>query len=1133
MPPRKSLIPFLLLVAACRPAGLPDDVSGLSRRGLALLEMGQPAAAAPLFADLSRRLATDPFGPANLAVAELRQGQLDSAQAHAQEALQRAPADARLWLLRGEIAVQRGDLATGFGDLTAVLAQPAVSPRELARALAVSEPLGAAGVAVATAARARLAVLRPENLHLLLGVGEQALAQGDRVAASGAYLRLRELLARPSPAVEAQLVAVLDALESVSGGDLAAATLASRRLANVLRPEPSYQDSLRELGPSDPGLPLDRLAGEPSPRRLGEPRQVAWSVVSLLAQPALAVVAGEVDGDDRADVLALTADGGVRWLPGAALGGAVPSPRDVIAAGSVSGPRGLLLADLDDDGLQDVVAWGANGVLVWQAVAGGSFRPAAGAWGLGGQPAAVVVAFDADLEGDLDLALLGAHSLLMRNDGSGHLTADTQALAGWNFAHATAAVASDVDLDGDPDLVVVSPGGVEIVANRRQGRFARLGPEAGLARATGGGAVVSADLDGDGRFDLAVAGGERVACWHNVGTGFAAAGDPAPPLNGGASPAALVVLDADADGRLELAAAGGGAGELALLRFESAENQAAPRRESLPGAATGARSLATADVDGDGDEDLLVAGGAGVQLLRNAGSDQRSLTVALRGLARGNGKNNHFGIGALLDVSAGRAFARREVTGPRTVIGLGTLPAADVLRVVWPNGVVQARLDVANRQSVVEEQVLKGSCPFLYTWDGSRMAFVTDLLWNGPLGLPLAPGVWAPADPRELVRVDGAVPRDGAYDLVVTEELWEAAFFDQVRLWVVDHPAAVEVASGLRVVPGGPENPERVLSTRELRPVAAAWDGQGRDVTARVARRDEVYADGYVVGRYQGMAPAWGFTFDLGAAPGAAVRLLLDGWIFPADASLNLALSARPELPYVPPRLEVETALGWQVLLPAMGFPAGKTKTMVVDTPPLPPGARRLRITSSLWLGWDRIVWSMQPVDDEAVVVARLAPSQADLGYRGFSRVARRSPNAPHAYSFDELLATAPWLPFPGHYTRYGDVRPLLAASDDLSVILAAGDGLRLRFAIADLPPLAAGWQRTVFLESDGWDKDADRNTWEAATVEPLPFHGMDGYPLAPYPDDEAHRTYRRDWLTRVVPVGGGGGLPAPTAGGW
>ncbi len=266
---------------------------------------------------------------------------------------------------------------------------------------------------------------------------------------------------------------------------------------------------------------------------------------------------------------------------------------------------------------------------------------------------------------------------------------------------------------------------------------------------------------------------------------------------------------------------------------------------------------------------------------------------------------------------------------------------------------------------------------------------------------------------------------------------------------------------------------------------------------------------------------AWSFRIDLGEAPARPIRLHLDGWIFPADASLNLALDQRGEGP-VAPGLEMKTARGWEPLLADMGFPAGKTKTMVVDTPALPQNVRELRIVSNQWLSWDRIAWTAEPSDAEALVVAKLAPDSADLRSRGFSRLVRKAPNAPHEYDYQRVSARSPWLPFPGTYTRFGDVGELLSASDSRSVVLAAGDELALSFDAATLPPPARGWTRTLFLESHGWDKDADRNTYQAAQVEPLPFRGMSGYPYGEaesFPDSPEHADYLDRYQTRRVPA--------------
>ena len=249
--------------------------------------------------------------------------------------------------------------------------------------------------------------------------------------------------------------------------------------------------------------------------------------------------------------------------------------------------------------------------------------------------------------------------------------------------------------------------------------------------------------------------------------------------------------------------------------------------------------------------------------------------------------------------------------------------------------------------------------------------------------------------------------------------------------------------------------------------------------------------------------------------------------MFPADASLNLAIAERVErgeLEMTMTRLEVESpAGGWQVLLDPMGFPAGKTKTMIVDTPPLPPGAQRLRIVTTRWLHWDRVAWSTDAsgIDGERVVLkAQLEPTAAELSYRGFSTPTRPAPNGPHQFDYQSARSESPWLPFPGRYTRFGEVRELLTEVDDRLVVMGPGDEIRVLFDARDLPPPAPGFVRTVFLESYGWDKDADRNTWRADSNMPLPFGAMSGYPWPAgehYPDTPDLNAYRRTWLTRTV----------------
>ena len=1109
MLPRLSLALLALAALAAAPAPVPEDAATLRNLGLAQLENERPAEAAETFRKLAQLAPADPLPYANLAIAALRQQKSDEARSWIDQALAKVPGRADLLAIQGDVLQWSGKAEEA---LAAYRKAAAAGPDQVyvqyslyRQASQLSGPEAEAALADSLKALARL---RPENLVVLLQAGQRAIAAGDRAGATQAFLRVRELAGTASPAASTALGPVLTALES---GDVAAARVPALRLENVLKPTAAYQQSLKELSPGILGLPVERFAAEPPPTLFGDPLPVRFRGALLAAGPAAgrALAAGDFDGDDKPDLA---------WVKG----GEAPrlelrrgSGGDPVPGPEAAGITGLLAADLDNDGRLDLIGYGPKRVAFWRGKEGGGFEDATAGAGLAKAAGEAAVALDFDIEGDLDLAVAGEGISLFRNALQGPLedvgfkTLPQIALPGVKDL-----AASDLDRDGDLDLAVAYSKGIAWLDNQRQGRFADRTAASGLAASGPAEAVASADLDNDGQPDLLSAGaaGLGVALWHNLGGRFAPW--PLPGLPQAKRFTAVLAFDADNDGRLDLAAAGpegvvvlGQRGSLAAPAFEPLPVEGAPAKVS---------ALAAADLDGDGDLDLAAAGEAGLHRLTDEGGNKNHwLDVRLHALTQGSGKNNVQGLGSAVEVRAGSAYQFREVTDSMTHFGLGRLRQPDLLRVTWTNGVPQSRLQPQGDQRIVEEQLLKGSCPFLYAWNGERFAFVSDLLWNSPIGLPVAPGVWAGADPDELVRVDGARPADGAYRLRVTEELWEAAFFDAVRLWVVDHPAGVEVASSLKVEPGK-RQPVRVLASRDLHPVVAAWDGRGAEVTERVRARDDVYASGFQPSPYQGVARPWTFTFDLGEAPGRPVRLHLDGWIFPADASLNLASAQRPDLPYLPPRLEVETDKGWQTLMPSMGFPAGKTKTMVVDTPPLPPGVHRLRIVTSLWLAWDRIAWTRQPADAAPVLRARLAPAEADLRYRGFSRIVRKSPNGPHGFDYETVQADSPWLPFPGRYTLYGDVGELLEEADDRSVILAPGDEIALEFDASGLPPVPAGWTRTVFLQSQGWDKDADRNTYEAQQMEPLPFRAMKSYG-EPFPDTPELREYVEEWLTRVV----------------
>lgn len=1067
---RLLLLLAISIFQATAPAPLPERAAELRNLGLAQLENEVPADAEATFRELVKAAPGDPLPYANLAISALRQQKNEEAVQWIDQALAKAPGRADLLALRGDVLQWTGKTEEALAEYQkAASADP---DRVDVQFSLYQQAAAQESEAVVAQSLAALSRLRPENLVILLKEGQRAVRAADRAAATKAFLRVKEILWQAPPPAQASLDQLLKALEA---NDLEAARIPGVRLENVLKVTPLYQQSLRELSPGIQGMPVERFAGEPPPSTFGDPVPVKLRATRIEETPTAALAVGDFNADGKPDTARIA---------GEKLG-ELPAP----------GITGLLAADLDNDGNLDLIGHGPQRSVWWRGKGDGTFAETP--LGAGGGEAAV--ALDYDIEGDLDLAVGGG---LFRNSLTGPLEAVGEQALPKPLPEAKDLAASDLDRDGDLDIVLAHAGGIAWLDNLRQGRFAdRAMPQGKPAHA-----VESADLDNDGRPDLIAAGPGGLTAWHNRGGSFEAwalSGLPDKPMED------VLAFDADNDGRLDLAAIGP-SGVVVL-------SQRGSTFEPLPieGTVPPGTALAAADLDADGDLDLLAAGPSGLHRLENDGGNKNHwLTVRLKALTQGNSKNNVEGLGSVLEVRSGTAYQFREAAGQTIHFGLGKRTQPDLLRVTWTNGVPQNRIQPKGDQRIVEEQLLKGSCPFLYAWDGERFVFVTDLLWNAPIGLPVAPGVWASSDPSELVRIDGL--SGDRYELRLTEELWEAAFFDAVRLWVVDHPTDVEVASNLRVVPGK-SLPEEVRASRDLRPVAAAWDGAGEDATARVRDRDEVYAGGFPVGAYQGVAARpWTFTLDLGEAPAAPVRLHLDGWIFPADASLNLAVAQRPDLPPVFPRVEVETEAGWQALVPEMGFPAGKTKTMVVDTPPLPEGARRLRILTNQWLAWDRIAWTTKRVDKEAKVVARLSPRTADLRFRGFSEMVRRSPNGPHGYDYHRVTEASPWLPFPGRYTRYGDVRELLEESDDRSVVLAPGDEIAVTFDAAGLPPVRPGWKRTLFLESHGWDKDADRNTHEPQTMEPLPFRTMKTYG-DPFPETPELKSYVEDWLTREV----------------
>ena len=739
-----------------------------------------------------------------------------------------------------------------------------------------------------------------------------------------------------------------------------------------------------------------------------------------------------------------------------------------------------------------------------------------------------VVAVDLDHEGDLDLVVATEDSLhVLRNDGF-----DTT-YDGWSDVSAELPLpsgsfvpsAEDVDRDNDVDLLFhnEATGELRYLSSERGWKF--VDASSSLPETSGRWTLVS-DLDGTGFVDFA-SFGERLIVQRRDAMGLDAGALewPLPAAPGGPP----IVVDWDLDGTSDLlwpSVSGGVAGILAPgfpeggvpFHFDNSADSAGAGDAGT--ASETSNALWVRDLDGDFDQDLLLLDAKG--LLAGTSDARAGFLLELRGY-----KDNARGVGAELQLRQGRRYRRVFWDGSTRLVSMGAA-TVDMLRITWPNGVIQSYFDLARETSytVWQRPGLVGSCPFLYTWNGETYTFISDVLGITPLGLPMQPGMLVPPDHDEYVLVPGEAlrPKDGFYELQFTEELREVTYLDRVRLDVIDHPADVEIFPNERFT--FPPFPEAHVHTvrAPLTPLSAV-DGEGRDWTDALAANDRELAIPFepLEGQFQGLATPHQLelAFDARALRDAKrLRLVMNGWFYWTDASVNVAAARHPQVEFIPPLLQVPDGEGgWRTVEEPLGFPAGKLKTMVVDvTDAVDREDPRLRIFSTLRLYWDSI--RLAHDDDRAPFVSTsLEPTSAALWERGFSEpVALEGPHHLEWFEWERLAAEPRWNQHPGLYTRLGQVLPLVTEIDDRFVIMGAGDALTLRFDASAAPALPSGWRRDFLVFLDGWAKDRDPNTIEALRVEPLPFHGMSGYPYASdesFPNDAEHERWRREWNTR------------------
>ncbi len=356
-----------------------------------------------------------------------------------------------------------------------------------------------------------------------------------------------------------------------------------------------------------------------------------------------------------------------------------------------------------------------------------------------------VWAADIDADGDMDLvaSALDGTDTVLRNNGDGTFT-EMHPFEGSSglrdFAWA------DIDGDGDADALLLDKRGLQVYENERGGQFRARAMPSDMSTVR---AISVADVNNDGKLDLIFLQADGVIRrLSDKDEGQAWEMSEIARLPNAPSfmerRFRLFAEDLDNNGGIDL---------ILSVASPSDEKLCPPQCPTLftwlgdkdsnfkslspPTPETNVYSLA--DINGDGRLDLLGVSNKGqATVLNNRGSKnyhwQQIRPRAAQ--ATGDQRINSFGIGGEMEIRSGLLVQKQLITSPLVHFGLGEQTAADVVRVVWPNGSVRAEFDLKADQTVVTEQRLKGSCPFLFAYDGKGMKFVKDAVpWGSAIGL--------------------------------------------------------------------------------------------------------------------------------------------------------------------------------------------------------------------------------------------------------------------------------------------------------------------------------------------------------------------------------------------------------------
>ncbi|MEM2387898.1 MAG: right-handed parallel beta-helix repeat-containing protein [Candidatus Thermoplasmatota archaeon] len=387
-----------------------------------------------------------------------------------------------------------------------------------------------------------------------------------------------------------------------------------------------------------------------------------------------------------------------------------------------------------------------------------------------------------------------------------------------------------------------------------------------------------------------------------------------------------------------------------------------------------------------------------------------------------------------------------------------------------------------------------GSCPFLYTWDGSKYNFVADLNGQGILAIPTNSGYRKP-QPEDFTIINGdkLMESNGNYFIQITQEYDEISYLDLIELKAIEHSTDVEVYTGLLASEIGKIY---TVGKNHIKPVYAKENGN--DCLSNILYEDGIYTEA----NSDINVVEIGFD-DLSHAE--EIKLILNGY-----TDWTPGVSGRVQKYWIRFIQVKDENNEWVNVFSGNELinPAAMPRKYVIDlTGKFITNDYSIRIGNGATVRWDYIAIDTTPSQD--VEVKDIDMISADLHFRGYSEFDGMFPD----YYKVKTRAPATFSSPSGYFTKFGNVKELLATIDDKFVIMHHGDEISIVFSATNMQE---GKKRTYLMHS--WDYYKNKYYETGSTVEPLPFRSMSTYPYPEsehYPSNEEYLNYLANWNTR------------------